>query len=137
MVAGTRWNGVGFSACLLDRVQGLLPTIADTDIEPSGVDPDIAPHDPGQLDIPNFVVDHIGPLDPGLLHLNATGRRLSLNGVASSNHSGQEMGKLDDFKRYPLLFGPSPVHPLRRLSAFLGGDVAIWAKREDCNSGIA
>ena len=47
------------------------------------------------------------------------------------------MGKLDDFKRYPLLFGPSPVHPLRRLSAFLGGDVAIWAKREDCNSGIA
>ncbi len=47
------------------------------------------------------------------------------------------MGKLDDFKRYPLLFGPSPVHSLRRLSAFLGGDVAIWAKREDCNSGIA
>ena len=28
---------------------------------------------------------------------------------------------LDDFERYPLLFGPSPVHPLDRLSAHLGG----------------
>ena len=44
---------------------------------------------------------------------------------------------LDDFPRTPLLFGPSPVHPLRRLSEALGGEVEIWAKREDCNSGIA
>ncbi len=44
---------------------------------------------------------------------------------------------LDDFARTPLLFGPSPVHPLPRLSAALGGQVEIWAKREDCNSGIA
>jgi 1-aminocyclopropane-1-carboxylate deaminase len=44
---------------------------------------------------------------------------------------------LDDFPRVPLLFGPSPVHPLARLSAVLGGAVEIWAKREDCNSGIA
>jgi 1-aminocyclopropane-1-carboxylate deaminase len=43
---------------------------------------------------------------------------------------------LADFPRYPLLFGPSPVHPLERLSAHLGG-AAIWAKREDCNSGLA
>ena len=43
---------------------------------------------------------------------------------------------LDDFPRYPLLFGPSPVHPLERLSAHLGGP-KIWAKREDCNSGLA
>jgi 1-aminocyclopropane-1-carboxylate deaminase len=43
---------------------------------------------------------------------------------------------LDDFPRYPLLFGPSPVHPLERLSAHLGG-AKIWAKREDCNSGLA
>ena len=35
------------------------------------------------------------------------------------------------------MFGPSPVHPLPRLSAALGGKVEIWAKREDCNSGIA
>jgi 1-aminocyclopropane-1-carboxylate deaminase len=44
---------------------------------------------------------------------------------------------LDDFPRIPLLFGPSPIHPLRRLSQALGGQVEIWAKREDCNSGIA
>jgi 1-aminocyclopropane-1-carboxylate deaminase len=34
------------------------------------------------------------------------------------------------------LFGPSPVHRLDRLTRHLGG-AAIWAKREDCNSGIA
>ena len=44
---------------------------------------------------------------------------------------------LDDFPRVPLLFGPSPIHPLPRLSEALGGGVEIWAKREDCNSGIA
>jgi 1-aminocyclopropane-1-carboxylate deaminase len=44
---------------------------------------------------------------------------------------------LADFRRHPLTFGPSPVHPLPRLSAHLGGRVQIWAKREDCNSGIA
>ncbi len=44
---------------------------------------------------------------------------------------------LDDFARVPLLFGPSPIHPLPRLSQALGGRVEIWAKREDCNSGIA
>lgn len=43
---------------------------------------------------------------------------------------------LDSFERYPLLFGPSPVHPLDRLSDELGG-ARIWAKREDCNSGLA
>jgi 1-aminocyclopropane-1-carboxylate deaminase len=43
---------------------------------------------------------------------------------------------IDDFDRYPLLFGPSPVHPLDRLSDRLGG-ARIWAKREDCNSGLA
>ena len=44
---------------------------------------------------------------------------------------------IDDFRREPLLFGPSPIHPLPRLSEALGGGVEIWAKREDCNSGIA
>jgi 1-aminocyclopropane-1-carboxylate deaminase len=45
--------------------------------------------------------------------------------------------RLADYRRVPLLFGPSPIHPLPRLSAALGGGVEIWAKREDCNSGIA
>ncbi len=44
---------------------------------------------------------------------------------------------LDDFPRQPLLFGPSPLHPLRRLTEHLGGRVEIWAKREDCNAGLA
>jgi 1-aminocyclopropane-1-carboxylate deaminase len=43
---------------------------------------------------------------------------------------------LTDFPRYPLMFGPSPVHPLERLTRHLGG-ATIWAKREDCNSGLA
>ncbi|MCF3125453.1 pyridoxal-phosphate dependent enzyme [Streptomyces arenae] len=43
---------------------------------------------------------------------------------------------LDTSERYPLLFGPSPVHPLERLTHHLGG-ATLWAKREDCNSGIA
>jgi 1-aminocyclopropane-1-carboxylate deaminase len=43
---------------------------------------------------------------------------------------------LADFPRYPLTFGPSPVHPLERLGDHLGG-ARIWAKREDCNSGLA
>jgi 1-aminocyclopropane-1-carboxylate deaminase len=43
---------------------------------------------------------------------------------------------LHDFPRHPLTFGPSPIHPLDRLSAHLGG-ARIWAKREDVNSGLA
>src|SRR5262245_3613355 len=43
---------------------------------------------------------------------------------------------LADFARYPLTFGPSPIHRLDRLSGHLGG-ATIWAKREDCNSGLA
>ncbi len=44
---------------------------------------------------------------------------------------------LDEFERVELLFGPSPIHPMQRLAEHLGGDVEIWAKREDCNSGLA
>ncbi|KAK4172356.1 putative 1-aminocyclopropane-1-carboxylate deaminase [Triangularia setosa] len=39
--------------------------------------------------------------------------------------------------RTPLTLGPSPIHPLPRLSAHLGGKVNIYAKREDLNSGLA
>lgn len=44
--------------------------------------------------------------------------------------------KLHEFPRYPLTFGPSPVHHLRRLSDHLGG-AQVWAKREDVSSGLA
>ncbi|WP_438353364.1 1-aminocyclopropane-1-carboxylate deaminase [Microbacterium sp. CJ88] len=43
---------------------------------------------------------------------------------------------ISDFERYPLTFGPSPVHHLARLSQHLGG-AQIWAKREDVSSGLA
>ena len=43
---------------------------------------------------------------------------------------------LSDFERYPLTFGPSPIHPLPRLTQHLGG-ATIWAKREDVNCGLA
>jgi 1-aminocyclopropane-1-carboxylate deaminase len=43
---------------------------------------------------------------------------------------------IEDFERYPLTFGPSPIHPLERLTKHLGG-AEVWAKREDVNSGLA
>ena len=44
---------------------------------------------------------------------------------------------LEKFARYPLTFGPSYIQPLERLSAYLGDAVRLYAKREDCNSGLA
>ena len=44
---------------------------------------------------------------------------------------------LSKFEKYPLTFGPTPIEKLERLSAYLGGAVEIYAKREDCNSGLA
>ena len=44
---------------------------------------------------------------------------------------------LEKFARYPLTFGPTPIEKLERLSKHLGGNVEIYAKREDCNSGLA
>ncbi|GHD43503.1 1-aminocyclopropane-1-carboxylate deaminase [Thalassobaculum fulvum] len=44
---------------------------------------------------------------------------------------------LEKFDRYPLTFGPTPIEKLSRLSAHLGGGVELFAKRDDCNSGLA
>jgi len=44
---------------------------------------------------------------------------------------------LDKFARYPLTFGPTPIERLERLGQHLGGKVELYAKREDCNSGLA
>ncbi|HYO44044.1 MAG TPA: 1-aminocyclopropane-1-carboxylate deaminase [Candidatus Limnocylindrales bacterium] len=46
------------------------------------------------------------------------------------------MPTLADYPRENLLFGPSPIQRLDRLSRHLGG-ATVWAKREDCNSGLA
>jgi 1-aminocyclopropane-1-carboxylate deaminase len=47
------------------------------------------------------------------------------------------MSLVPGFERYPLTFGPTPIEALPRLTSHLGGDVEIFAKREDCNSGLA
>ena len=44
---------------------------------------------------------------------------------------------LDKFERYPLTFGPTPIEKLDRLSMYFNNKVSIFAKREDCNSGLA
>jgi 1-aminocyclopropane-1-carboxylate deaminase len=44
---------------------------------------------------------------------------------------------LEKFPRYQLTFGPTPIERLSRLTAHLGGAVEIFAKRDDCNSGLA
>ncbi|MGF6174841.1 1-aminocyclopropane-1-carboxylate deaminase [Ensifer sp. 4252] len=44
---------------------------------------------------------------------------------------------LEKFERYPLTFGPTHIEKLDRLSGHLGGKVEIYAKRDDCNSGLA
>ena len=44
---------------------------------------------------------------------------------------------LSKFARYKLTFGATPIEHLPRLTAHLGGAVEIYAKREDCNSGLA
>jgi 1-aminocyclopropane-1-carboxylate deaminase len=54
----------------------------------------------------------------------------------STTDASAAAGSLDAFERHPLVFGPSPVHRLDRLTAHLGG-AAVWAKRDDCNSGLA
>ena len=44
---------------------------------------------------------------------------------------------LEKFERYPLTYGPTPIEHLGRLSEHLGGAVQLYAKRDDCNSGLA
>src|SRR6202163_215541 len=52
-------------------------------------------------------------------------------------HHARVSAMLSKFERYPLTFGPTPIEKLSRLTSHLGGDVEIFAKREDCNSGLA
>ncbi|WP_043361124.1 1-aminocyclopropane-1-carboxylate deaminase [Belnapia sp. F-4-1] len=47
------------------------------------------------------------------------------------------MLRLDKFEKYKLTFGPTPIEFLPRMTQALGGGVEIWAKRDDCNSGLA
>jgi 1-aminocyclopropane-1-carboxylate deaminase len=53
-----------------------------------------------------------------------------------STQTSDALARLAAIDRVPLLLGPSPVHRLERLTSHLGG-ASLWAKREDCNSGLA
>src|SRR5919197_6282697 len=53
-----------------------------------------------------------------------------------STPTSAALERLEAIDRVPLLLGPSPIHRLDRLTAHLGG-ASLWAKREDCNSGLA
>jgi 1-aminocyclopropane-1-carboxylate deaminase len=44
---------------------------------------------------------------------------------------------LEAFPKANLTIGPSPIQHWDRLTEDLGGDVEVWAKREDLNSGLA
>ena len=44
---------------------------------------------------------------------------------------------LEKFPCHKLTFGPTPIEKLDRLSKHLGGKVEIFAKRDDCNAGLA
>lgn len=50
------------------------------------------------------------------------------------------MSLIPGLQKYPkhiLTLGRTPIQPLKRLSAALGGKVELYAKREDVNSGLA
>ena len=52
------------------------------------------------------------------------------------NASSRLQPGIAGFDRYPLTFGPSPIQKLERLTEHLGG-AQVWAKRDDCISGLA
>ncbi len=68
MVGCTGRDRIGPAAGLLDGGDGPLPAIADPDVEPGGIHADVPTHDAGELDVADLVVDHVGPVDPPLLH---------------------------------------------------------------------
>ena len=71
-----------------------------------------------------------------------SGHRTRLSAGASRTSTGgtrtaRRTTMIEKFERYPLMFGPTPIEKLGRLSERLGGNVEIYAKRDDCNSGLA
>src|SRR5262249_23648382 len=59
------------------------------------------------------------------------------NGSVSSVSNRPRPPMLQKLQRYRLTFGPTHIERLDRLSKHLGGKVELYAKREDCNSGLA
>ena len=71
MVGGASRDRVRLAAALLDRGERLLPARPDADVEARRVEPHVGAHDPREEDVPDLVVDDVGPLDPALLHEHA------------------------------------------------------------------
>lgn len=57
--------------------------------------------------------------------------------MATTSDLPKYLQTLRSIPKQTFLFGPSPIQHLPRLTAALGGKVQIFAKREDCNSGLA
>jgi 1-aminocyclopropane-1-carboxylate deaminase len=79
------------------------------------------------------------PFDPAHVHKSIAMPTLfaSLEAWIPVLTPGAVSMNLKKFPRHSLTFGPTPIQPLKRLSAHLGGQVELYAKREDCNSGLA
>src|SRR5690606_27814203 len=60
-----------------------------------------------------------------------------LSSIMGDRTMPQTKSLLEKFERYPLTFGPTPIEHLPRLSAAIGGKIDVYAKRDDCNSGLA
>src|ERR1700731_1119469 len=60
---------------------------------------------------------------------------VSFRGIGTADREAPRI--LEKFERYPLTFGPTHIEKLERLGAHLGSKVELYAKREDCNSGLA
>ncbi len=65
------------------------------------------------------------------------GAAIAERGGAGPAQEQREKRMLEKFERYPLTFGPTAIEKLDRLSEHLGGAVELYAKRDDCNSGLA
>jgi len=63
--------------------------------------------------------------------------KFQLNVVESSKCFKISRMELNKFERYPLTFGETHIEHLPRLTKAVGADIQIYAKREDCNSGLA
>jgi hypothetical protein len=68
VLGGAGGDGIGRAATCCDVVEGVLPRLADADVEPGRVEPYVGAHDPRQQDVADFVVDRVVPVNPALLH---------------------------------------------------------------------
>src|SRR5713101_459078 len=64
-------NRIRLAAGFLDRCEGVLPARPERDVEARVDESHVRTHDPRQQDVPDLVVDDVGPIHPLLLHEHA------------------------------------------------------------------